>query len=93
MPHLSPTHYETSKCFSPHETYSMVEPPKFLKASQLLITIQTKASQLLITIQTKVLTTWFLKLVVKVTSMLAYKQMRMILNHSPVLCYASMEWR
>jgi hypothetical protein len=29
MPHLSPTHHETSKCVSPHETDSRVEPPKF----------------------------------------------------------------
>jgi hypothetical protein len=27
--HLSPTHHETSKCISPHETDSRVEPPKF----------------------------------------------------------------
>jgi hypothetical protein len=29
MPHLSPTHHETSKCVSQHETDSRVEPPKF----------------------------------------------------------------
>jgi hypothetical protein len=29
MPHLSPTHYETSKHVSPHEIDSRVEPPKF----------------------------------------------------------------
>jgi hypothetical protein len=29
MLHLSPTHHETSKHVSPHETYSRVEPPKF----------------------------------------------------------------
>jgi hypothetical protein len=29
MPHLSPTHYETSTCISPHETDSRVKPPKF----------------------------------------------------------------
>jgi hypothetical protein len=31
MLHLSPTHHETSKCISPHETDSRVEPPKFLR--------------------------------------------------------------
>jgi hypothetical protein len=30
MPHLSPTHHETSKCASPHKIDSRVEPPKFL---------------------------------------------------------------
>jgi hypothetical protein len=29
MPHLSPTHHETSKHVSPHETDSRVEPSKF----------------------------------------------------------------
>jgi hypothetical protein len=29
MPHLSPTHHETSKWVSSHETNSRVEPPKF----------------------------------------------------------------
>jgi hypothetical protein len=29
MPHLSPTHHETSKCVSPHKIDSRVEPPKF----------------------------------------------------------------
>jgi hypothetical protein len=53
MPHLSPTHHETSKCVSPHKTDGRVT----TKISQ--IQIQTKASQLLTTNQTKVLTTWF----------------------------------
>jgi hypothetical protein len=29
MPHLPPTHHETSKHISPHETNSRIEPPKF----------------------------------------------------------------
>jgi hypothetical protein len=28
MPHLPPTHHETSKCDSPNETKIMVKPPE-----------------------------------------------------------------
>jgi hypothetical protein len=53
MPHLSPTHHETRKRVSPHETDSRVEPPKFPG-------FKFKPSQLLITNQTKILNIWFL---------------------------------
>jgi hypothetical protein len=55
MPHLSPTHHETSKHVSPHETDSKVEPPKFLA-------FKVKPRQVHYSSQNNVLTTWFLTL-------------------------------
>jgi hypothetical protein len=54
-PHLSPTHHETSKCVSPHETDSRVEPPKFLR-------FKFKWRQVNYSSEIKPRTTWFLNL-------------------------------
>jgi hypothetical protein len=54
MPHMSPTHHETTKHVSPHKTDSRIEPPKFFG-------FKFKQGKLItITNQTNVLTTWFL---------------------------------
>jgi hypothetical protein len=55
MRHLSPTHHETSKHISPHETDSRVEPPKFPG-------LKFKPRQVNYTSQIKLRTTWFLNL-------------------------------
>jgi hypothetical protein len=54
MPHLSPTHHETSKHISPHETDSMIEPPKFPG-------FKFKPRQVNYSSQIKPRTTWFLR--------------------------------
>jgi hypothetical protein len=53
MPHLSPTHHETSKRVSPHETGSRVELPKFSR-------FKFKLRQVNYSSQIKSMTTWFL---------------------------------
>jgi hypothetical protein len=55
MPHLSPTHHETCKRVSPHETYSRVESRKFPG-------FKFKPRQANYSSQIKPRTTWFLNL-------------------------------